>query len=202
MTTIAQLRLSGEGVACRGAFERCPGLECELEPVVAGGIGLRVTGAEPGAVETALAAGEDRSLYDVGFAGAFDGLFEAVADHGGTVLGATGGEAAWTVRLRVARREDVRGIHARLTEREFDCEVLRLSDPTPEGGPSGLTDEQHEALVAGVEGGYFEIPRRVSLAELAEEFGISHQALSERFRRAYRTLVSSRLAGDAAATTA
>ncbi len=84
MTTIAQLRLSGEGVACRGAFERCPGLECELESVVAGGIGLRVTGAEPGAVETALvtdatvtdheriAAGEDRSLYDVGFAGAFD----------------------------------------------------------------------------------------------------------------------------------
>lgn len=149
-----------------------------------------------------IAAGEDRSLYDVGFSGAFDGLFEAVADRGGTVLGATGGEAAWTVRLRVARREDVRGIHARLTEREFDCEVLRLSDPTAEGGPSGLTDEQHEALVAGVEGGYFEIHRWALLAELAQEFGITHQALSERFRRAYRTLVSSRLAGDAAATTA
>lgn len=65
-----------------------------------------------------------------------------------------------------------------------------------------MTDEQHEALVAGVEGGYFEIPRWVSLAELAKEFRISHQALSERFRRAYRTLVSSQLAGDAAATTA
>lgn len=105
MTTIAQLRLSGEGVACRGAFERCPGLESELESVVAGGIGLRVTGAEPGAVETALAtdptvtdheriaAGEDRSLYDVG-CGRVRRLFEAVADRGGTVLGATGGEAA------------------------------------------------------------------------------------------------------------
>lgn len=97
MTTIAQLRLSGEGVACRGAFERCPGLECELEPVVAGGIGLRVTGAEPGAVETALAADPTVTNHEriPGLVvwgrvrGRFGEPIGIVGDAGGTVLDAS-----------------------------------------------------------------------------------------------------------------
>lgn len=104
MTTIAQLRLSG-GSRLSWGVRAVSRPRVRVEPVVAGGIGLRVTGAEPGAVETALAtdptvtdheriaAGEDRSLYDVG-CGRVRRLFEAVADRGGTVLGATGGEAA------------------------------------------------------------------------------------------------------------
>lgn len=210
MTTIVHLRLSGEGVACRGAFEGLPLLECMMEPVVAAsGVGLRVTGPDDSAVEEALgadptvahheriAAGGDSSLYEVEFAGAFDDLFGFVADRGGAVLAADGREGVWTVHLRFACREDVREAYARLTERDIDCEVIRLSDSTAGHGSSGLTAEQYEALAVAIDRGYFEIPRRVSLAELADELGISHQALSERFRRAYRTLVSFELAVDA-----
>ncbi|MFC4987645.1 helix-turn-helix domain-containing protein [Saliphagus infecundisoli] len=212
--TTTELRLSGDGIACGGAFEQWPDLECELEPVVAGGIGLLVTAGDRSTIEAALgadptvpdlewiAAGEGWALYEVGFAGAFATLFEAVADRRGTVLEAAGRSGAWTVSLRLLRREDAREIYAGLVEAGIEVEVLRLSEPTAAGVPSGLTAEQYEALAAGIEGGYFEIPRRVSLAELADELGISHQALSERFRRAYRTLVSSELGDGAAATMA
>lgn len=57
-------------------------------------------------------------------------------------------------------------------------------------GDIGLTSEQYEALTEAIQYGYFEIPRDISLVELAAELDISHQALSERLRRAYRTLIS------------
>jgi predicted DNA binding protein len=54
----------------------------------------------------------------------------------------------------------------------------------------GLTDTQHRALKRAVELGYYEIPRRITLEELAADLEISHQALSECLRRANRTLVT------------
>lgn len=72
--------------------------------------------------------------------------------------------------------------------------VVRLQDTTDVTSQQlGLTPEQYETLVAAVEHGYFEIPREVSMQDLAEELGVSHQALSERLRRAYETLVTAEL---------
>ena len=56
-----------------------------------------------------------------------------------------------------------------------------------------LSSDQHEALVAAFETGYYDIPRDVTLEELADQLGISHQALSERFRRAYEGLITAEL---------
>ena len=61
-----------------------------------------------------------------------------------------------------------------------------------EGEPSdrfGLTDEQYEALTMACETGSVDVPRATDLDELAAELDISHQALSERLRRAQATLV-------------
>lgn len=46
-----------------------------------------------------------------------------------------------------------------------------------------LTDVEREALEAAVEAGYFESPRRTTLSELAEQFGISAPAFSKNLRR-------------------
>lgn len=51
-----------------------------------------------------------------------------------------------------------------------------------------LTETQRETLVAALRSGYYEVPRETALSELAEEFGISSQALSNRFRRAHKSL--------------
>jgi predicted DNA binding protein len=51
-----------------------------------------------------------------------------------------------------------------------------------------LTDKQREALSAAIREGYFERPRRISQAELAEQFDISKQAMARRLARAERAV--------------
>jgi hypothetical protein len=65
-----------------------------------------------------------------------------------------------------------------------------------EGDPAGrygLTTEQFNALTAAAERGLFEVPRGVTIGDLAEEFGVTHQAMSERIRRATGALVEDAL---------
>ncbi|MFC7009142.1 helix-turn-helix domain-containing protein [Halalkalicoccus salilacus] len=57
----------------------------------------------------------------------------------------------------------------------------------------GLTERQRNTLVAAFEAGYFTVPRETSLSDLAERQDASHQALSERLRRATGNLVESAL---------
>lgn len=60
-----------------------------------------------------------------------------------------------------------------------------------------LTAPQREALRVAHDRGYFEIPRRTSLAEIAEELDISAPSLSERLRRANGRLADAYLSkGD------
>lgn len=67
--------------------------------------------------------------------------------------------------------------------------LRRLSREGDDGPADGLTDRQREALLAAREMGYFEVPRRASLGEVADELGITASSLSERLRRAQDCLV-------------
>ncbi len=74
----------------------------------------------------------------------------------------------------------------------FDVESIREMKGEL-AGRFGLTTEQFEALTTAAEQGLFEVPREVTLEEPAEQQGVSHQALSERIRRATDTLVEDAL---------
>ena len=56
-------------------------------------------------------------------------------------------------------------------------------------GCRDLSDVERRTLAAAVEGGYFERPKEVDLADLAEEFGISKTAVSKNLRRAERKVL-------------
>jgi predicted DNA binding protein len=43
--------------------------------------------------------------------------------------------------------------------------------------------------MAAHERGYFEVPRRATLSDLAREFGVTEQAISQRLRRAMNAVV-------------
>ncbi|ELZ18400.1 bacterio-opsin activator HTH domain-containing protein [Haloterrigena salina JCM 13891] len=62
-------------------------------------------------------------------------------------------------------------------------------DRTPSPPGEGLTDRQHEALRTAYELGYFDVPRRTSLEEVAAELDISASSVSERLRRAQTRLI-------------
>lgn len=60
----------------------------------------------------------------------------------------------------------------------------------------GLSDLQRRTLLRAVEEGYYDVPRTTDLEVLSDTMEISHQAASERLRRAVATLVDHTLAMD------
>lgn len=207
MSTIAEVQVSARDTALGSSFEEIPSLVCEIEQVVAAdGLRIWLSGAELSSLNAALekdptvvvhsvvSGDSERWLYNIDFSEEVTELFSLVVDEGGTMLTATAMNRRWTLRLRVPRREAVRRVHERLAERGIRLEIIRLqSFSTDTADDVGLTSEQFEAIAAAIDYGYFKIPREMSLEELAAELGISHQALSERLRRAYRTLATTEL---------
>ncbi|ELZ04221.1 helix-turn-helix domain-containing protein [Natrialba aegyptia] len=209
MSTIAELRLPATETTLVTAFEHAPEITVELESSVsktrpclwvAGVDRERATGAfdvDPAVIEYDLLVESDsRLLFDVEFAdgAGTDQLCEELLIDGGSLLEMWGTDGWWQARVRFHNRETLTQAYDRLNEMGISVDLRRITDVADsESGETRLTPEQHEALEAALEYGYFEIPRRISMEELADELGISHQALSERFRRAYETLVNEEL---------
>jgi predicted DNA binding protein len=96
-------------------------------------------------------------------------------------------------RTRFPDREALAAFKSFVTENGLAFELHTLYDgaevATPPKNPDGLTNEQREALVLAYDQGLFDIPRRSTIRDLAGELGVSRQAVSERLRRGYDTLV-------------
>ena len=56
-----------------------------------------------------------------------------------------------------------------------------------------LTEKQYETVLTAYEEGYYDVPRKINLKELARRLDVSHQALSERLRRGHETLIANGL---------
>jgi predicted DNA binding protein len=207
MTSIADLEIPGDGTGLAELFEAVPSLTCEMERVIASsGHGLWLSGPSQAEIERAMSdasaidgytlitSDDGRWLYDVRFDPETVDVFDLVLEEGGTVLSASASGGTWLLSVRVLDREDVSSLYDELVDHEVMPTIVRLFDVADEShSQCGLTQRQYETLVAAIDHGYFEIPREVSMQELSEELGISHQALSERLRRAYRALVTSEL---------
>ncbi|OAQ53789.1 hypothetical protein HTG_05865 [Natrinema mahii] len=207
MTSIADIEIPADGTGTGQLFEAVPSLTCEMERVIASsGHGLWLAGPSQSEIEAALdgadaigrysqiSSDEDRWLYDIEFEPDTVDPFEIVLEEGGTVLSASAADGTWLLSIRVIDRESVSSLYDRLDDDDVTPTIVRLFDLAEESNSQcGLTARQYETLVAAIDHGYFEIPREVSMQELSEELGISHQALSERLRRAYRALVTAEL---------
>ncbi|WP_247729207.1 helix-turn-helix domain-containing protein [Halovivax limisalsi] len=207
MSTIAEFRIPATDLALADAFDRIPDLTVQLESSISRTVpSMWIAGDEPPAVSEALAADDsvagaellietpERLLYDVEPTPETRTRFDRLLEADATVLDATGRSGWWQLEMRFPDRNALAATHDRLDEAGTAIEIVRVSQlgGRPTAHPR-LTPEQREALVAAFEHGYFEIPRRTSMEELADELGISHQALSERLRRAYETLVDAEL---------
>ncbi|WP_224336105.1 helix-turn-helix domain-containing protein [Haloprofundus halobius] len=210
MTTIAELRTPAEQFALGELFERCPSVSIDV---------LRT--AAHGAASPASLLWFDGESADVGTALAADPSVEAatlLADLNGkwlyqvewkrpvrdalatllgeaTLLGASAEEGTWRFRTLFPRHEQLASAHEKWESNGFPITVERISELDETFGRSefALTDEQREAFVVAHQRGYFKVPRDVTLTELADEIGITQQALSERLRRAHNSLAESTL---------
>lgn len=206
----ARFTLPAEGFALAEFFERVPDARVECESAVANPTdhALLVVRADSreNLVDTALRAdasvatvkrfGEraDGWTYRVTWEGRPRHLIQRLVAADVTLASARGRDGEWQLRLLAPNREGIGRAHEIMDD--LDCGDRCRSISSFDGGGSnrsGLTDDQHEALIEGYEAGYYDIPRNVTLEEVATGLGISHQALSERFRRAYRSIVATEL---------
>ncbi|WP_227374214.1 helix-turn-helix domain-containing protein [Haladaptatus halobius] len=127
---------------------------------------------------------DGRVLYRVKWSEEVESFVYGIAAVGATILEASG-NGEWRFRLRFDDHNELSEFHDYCAEHEIEYRLDRvMTETNVEQREFGLTAEQREALVLAVERGYFDVPRDVTLGDLAEEIGISQQALSERVRRA------------------
>lgn len=216
MTTIAEFLIPAEEFALSETLPEVPEMEIEIERVAAHEADrilplFWASGDDYDRFEAALesdssvenvrrlSALEEGYLYQMDWIDRIDFLVESITGKGATLLSAHGQNDIWKLRMLFPDHDSISYVYDDFRERGFSIELTQLHelDSAKQYGQYGLTDGQYETLRLALRRGYFGVPREVTLGELAEELGISHQALSERLRRAQASLVVNALTIDA-----
>jgi hypothetical protein len=136
----------------------------------------------------------DERLYRMQWVDHISLVLRMITNGKATILSAATDDGHWVLRVLYPSREGLSDTVDFCTNHGIRFDVLSVRDLDGEpSGRHGLTDQQYEALTVAVEQGYFSIPREVDLGDLADDLGISHQALSERIRRGTESLVTDAL---------
>ena len=138
---------------------------------------------------------DDQIVYALDWNVGRDVFFSGVQASQAHLLSAKGTREMWEFEIRFPTHEALSTFQEYCSNAHISLEVGRIYNPTqPGSGPwYGLTPAQKETLVRAVESGYYSIPRRMSTDDLADEFHVSDQAVTERLRRAIVALVENTL---------
>jgi predicted DNA binding protein len=211
MATLVRGIIPAEEFALHDTLERLPEVEIECERIVQGRENvilplLWVRNADRQEFESALE--EDPTVDDVNCLSEFDDealyrmkwvdrvrlLPNFITNGEATILDAYGRNDRWHVRVLYPGREHFSRSHQFATEHglTFDIGSIRELEGEP-AGRFGLTDGQYRALVLAFDRGYYEVPKRANLEDVARELDISHRSPSERLRRGTGALIEDTL---------
>jgi len=154
--------------------------------------GIEAALADDESVESfeSLASFDGEWLYRMEWGSRVETLVRILVEEEGTVMAASATGGTWNLRVLFPDHDGLSRTHDYCEDAGLTWDVNRIYR-LEEGrqGRFGLTDRQQDTLTAAFERGYYEIPRGTAAKDLAEELGISHQALSEQLRRAHGNLV-------------
>lgn len=208
MTVTITLSIASEEFPLGAVFEGLATTGVELERIVPTGEALLpytwVYGEDAETVREAIETSEyvhhvevldalpDRTLLRIGWEPTVDGLLTAITEGEATILSADGDADRWRFQLRFPSSDTASRFQQRCREAGIALDVTSVHDSTRPGTARSneMTAAQRETLERALEQGYFDIPRRTTVVELAAEFGISDQAASERLRRALKRVVT------------
>jgi predicted DNA binding protein len=213
MTVILEFTLPAESFSFGRATGGDPDVLVEIERIVPAGDDripfLWATGEEFDRFERHLRDSEiververstrigDSALYSVEWHEGKEPFLNGVVDTGGTIVEGSGDDA-WSFTVRFADPSDLERFHQFYHAHDYPLEIERIHshDETAEiEFGAGLSPAQREALRLAVEHGYFSIPRETTLEEIAEDLGISRQAVSERVRRGTESVLHHSITG-------
>ncbi|WP_241430399.1 helix-turn-helix domain-containing protein [Halococcus salifodinae] len=211
MATIAEFSIPATEFALRETLERRPNMVFEVDRVVAnatdsvvpyvtatqgefeGLTSLLETDETVEEVEL-LADTEEECLYRMEWTQEARIVGYMVVEQGATVENATAKNGQWYLRVLFPERKGLQAVDEYARESGYSLNLTQIYGiDAREQARFELTDEQRDALVMAVENGYYQVPRDVSQEDLADELDISHQALSERLRRATENMAKNAL---------
>jgi predicted DNA binding protein len=143
---------------------------------------------------TMLSETDEERSYQMTWTGSIGFIIHLLTDHDGTITHAEGAQGRWHLRVLFPDRESLSQACDSAKEAGFQFDVQKIyGTEDTRRIQYGLTEKQRDTMIAAFEAGYFNVPREVTMTEFAEQQGLSHQAISERFRRATSSLIDSAL---------
>lgn len=133
-----------------------------------------------------LAEEDGRPLYRVRLTAEMTNrsVYPQWVELGGKLVESVGTREGWEMRMRFPGRETFKRFYQTVSQMGLTIRIHSLyNDPFADGDPLRLSDKQRQTLELAHERGYFEVPRRATLRDLADELGVSDQSVSERLRR-------------------
>lgn len=201
MSVIVEFTLADEDFLLGQVLRDPPDMYLELERLVPTGSALipylwvqspdhetfeqRVSDSEHVVSFTALDRLEDWVLYRMEWKTGQQDILEGIEASEAAVLEAHG-NGVWTFRLRFPDHDKVSQFYNYCMEQDIPINITRshtLTERSDVAQQFDLSQQQREALVLALKRGYYETPSDVTMSELADELGITQQALSNRLRR-------------------
>ncbi|QLG26550.1 helix-turn-helix domain-containing protein [Halorarum halophilum] len=124
-----------------------------------------------------------------------ESILTAIVNTEITLLSGIGKEKQWTFEVRAGEQQDLSDFQTYCQDHDIPIELTELHAVSSLNSDReyDLTDGQRKALVLAYSSGYFDSPRDATQADLADELGITRQAVSSRLQRGMRRLVASTL---------
>lgn len=204
MTWIASVAVPAEAFVLGRVLDDVGDYRAKLRRSVREGDGvvvhLGVNAADHGLVESGLGNRErvdDVTRYDVSEGRALyelrldrSDLLRMLDERDFVLAGVEGTPEGWEFELLTNDREELVAFRTACEERGVPVEFRRLQrSELISGERSGPTEKQREMLRLAHGRGYFEVPREVTLTELAEEMDVTPQAASQLLRRGLAAVV-------------
>ncbi|WP_136718487.1 helix-turn-helix domain-containing protein [Halorientalis salina] len=211
MSVITEFTIPADAFALQRTFEAVPDVTIEIERLATHSREwimpfLWATSDDLDSVERALrsdpsideleAIGADGSIgqFKVQWVEDFQTLIDQIVNQHAIIQEAEAAHGVWSLKLKFVDQDAVSEFQTYFHEREYQFELQRLYEATaPKEREYELSHEQYEVLVTALELGYFSIPRDAQIGDLANELGISTDAVSQRLRRAMTNLTSNTL---------
>ena len=145
-----------------------------------------------------LSRDDDRDLYSIDWTARAAGLIDEFAEADGSVLDVRGTADHWLFRILFPDRAMASETFQTWCDAGADVSLSRVGSLSCRGDDTGgLSATQHTTIAQAFQTDYYDVPRGTTLEELATEFEVSHQAVSERLRRGHFTLVERMLSESA-----
>ncbi len=208
MSTIAEVTVSADSLALAGLFEAHEDASIEIERLASHSRewvmpAMWIRAPDPGAAADTIGddpAVEAIHLVDVESETAYatihwgehiQELVDAIIDRHGVVKEASAAGGTWYFTLKFTEQDALADFQTYATDHALSLDLRRLGEATASVDREyGLTPEQQEALETAFELGYFDVPREAQIEDLADVLDISTNSVSERLRRATRTLTA------------